>query len=84
MSPFLRVGIMCVLKAITMENLQYFVFDKTGNKILEAGILPVENGDTIESAVEYAKNAFKNNDTFDDTQLLLSIGNKVLFNSLNA
>ncbi len=67
-----------------MKYLQYFVFDKTGNDILDANVIPFKTEDEFKEGVEYAINAYKTNPDFKGLNLLLSCGNKVLFNSKEA
>jgi len=67
-----------------MRNLgiQYFVFDKSGNHILEASVILCENEQDFNDKLAYAINAFKTNPDFADTQLTLSSGNEILFSSI--
>lgn len=67
-----------------MRNVQYFVFDKTGNEILEAGGIPCDNDKEVEELANTMKNNFHSNPQFENTQLLISCGKKVLFNSKTA
>lgn len=67
-----------------MEFLQYFVFDKKGNEILEADVFRCANEKDLHDLVETMKVNFHKSDLFKDTQLLISWNDKVLFNSKEA
>ena len=64
-----------------MQIIQYFVFDKSGNDILEANAFQCSSEQETNDLVDTMKNNFHSDPIFKDTQLLISCGNKVLFNS---
>ena len=64
-----------------MEHLQYFVFDKNGEKILEASAIPCTDEAELRELVDTMVSNYKNDSTFKDLQLTLSWGNKIMFSS---
>ena len=67
-----------------MEFLQYFVFDKKGNDILEADVFRCADEKDLHELVDIMKDNFHKSGLFKDTQLLISWNDKVLFNSKEA
>lgn len=61
--------------------IQYFIFDKTGNEVIEASALMCNTESEKADIVETMKNNFHSEPEFADTQLLISCGKQVLFNS---
>ena len=64
-----------------MKIVQYFVFDKTGNEVLEADCFACETEQEVNELVEEMKYNYHNEPDFQDTQLTISCGSQVLFNS---
>ena len=61
--------------------LQYIVFDKTGNKILEASAIPCTDESEMFELVDEMVGNYKYDPHFKDLNLFLSCGSKILFNS---
>lgn len=64
-----------------MTLLQYFVFDETGNHLLEANAYKCSNKQNANALASVIVDTYKSDPQFKDLNLLLSCGNKVLFDS---
>ena len=67
-----------------MTILQYFVFDKSGNHILEANGIPCSSEQEVRALADTMMGNYKQDPQFKDLNLLLSCGNEIIFNSKEA
>lgn len=67
-----------------MQFLQFFIFDKGGNEIIEANVVPCSSEQDVQDTCKALVDGYNEDPEKNEYNLLLSCGKKVLFNSKEA